>query len=160
MLHPAAAHFAVSLPIISLVLGLAYLYKPSELMSKVSSRFMVFAAIFIIAAFFTGKHDGGEVYILLSGEGKQLLLQHKQLGLYLTIAMGIATVIKFYGCFKQNFKAELFAIVLVAIIAGGTLYQGKMGGDLTYTYGAHVQNHSDGMDCLAEEAEDEEDDEE
>jgi uncharacterized membrane protein len=159
MLHPAAAHFAVALPIISLVLGLAYLYKPSELMSKVSSRFMVFAAIFIIAAFFTGKHDGGEVYILLSGEGKQLLLQHKQLGLYLAIAMGIAAVIKFYGCQKQVFKAELFAIVLVAIIAGGTLYQGKMGGELTYTHGAHVQDHSDGMDCLAEEAEDEEDDE-
>ncbi|WP_372998210.1 DUF2231 domain-containing protein [Sulfurimonas sp.] len=158
MLHPAAAHFAVALPIISLVLGLAYLYKPSELMSKVSSRFMVFAAIFIIAAFFTGKHDGGEVYILLSGEGKQLLLQHKQLGLYLAIAMGIAAVIKFYGCYKQVFKAEIFAIVLVAIIAGGTLYQGKMGGDLTYTYGAHVKDHSDGMDCLAEAAEDEADD--
>ena len=160
MLHPAVAHFAVALPIISLVLGLAYLYKPSELMSKVSSRFMVFAAIFMIAAFFSGKSDGGEVYILLSAEGKQLLLQHKDLGLYLAIAMGIAAVIKFYGCFKQNFKAELFAIILVAIIAGGTLYQGKMGGDLTYTHGAHVKDHSDGMDCLAEEAEDEEDDEE
>ncbi|PHQ65028.1 MAG: hypothetical protein COB99_06350 [Sulfurimonas sp.] len=159
MLHPAAAHFAVALPIISLVLGLAYLYKPSELMSKISSRFMIFAAIFIIVAFFTGKDDAGEVYILLSGEGKQLLLQHKQLGLYLAIAMGIAAVIKFYGCFKQNYKAEIFAIVLVAIIAGGVLYQGKMGGDLTYTYGAHVQDHSDGMDCLEEEAEDEEDDE-
>ena len=159
MLHPAVAHFAVALPIISLVLGLAYLYKPSELMSKISTRFIVFTAIFIVAAFFTGKHDGGEVYILLSGEGKQLLLQHKQLGLYLAIAIGITAVIKFYGCFKKSFKAELFAIVLVAIIAGSTLYQGKIGGELTYTYGAHVKDHSDGMDCLAEEAEDEEDDE-
>jgi len=159
MLHPAIAHFAVSLPIISLLLGLAYLYKPSELMSKVSTRFMVFAAIFIIAAFFTGKHDGGEVYILLSGEGKKLLLQHKDLGLYLAIAMGIAALIKFYGCFKNSFKVELLAILLVAVIAGGTLYQGKMGGELTYTYGAHVKDHSDGMDCLAEAAEDEDDDE-
>ncbi|EDZ61934.1 hypothetical protein SMGD1_0720 [Sulfurimonas gotlandica GD1] len=150
MLHPSAAHFAISLPIISLILGLAYLYKPTELMSKVSSRFMVFAAIFIIIAFFTGKHDGGEVYMLISGEGQALLKQHKQLGLYLAIAMGIAAVIKFYGCQKQVFKAELFSIILVAIIAGGVLFQGKMGGELTYTYGAHVKDHSDGMDCLAD----------
>lgn len=156
MLHPALAHFAVSLPIISLLLGLAYLYKPSELMSKVSTRFMVFAAIFITAAFFSGKEDGGEVYKFLSGDGKQLLIQHKDLGLYLAIAMGIAAIIKFYGCLKNSFKAELFAIILIAIIAGATLYQGKMGGELTYTYGAHVKDHSDGMECLAEAAEDEE----
>jgi len=154
MLHPAAAHFSVVLPIVSLVLGLVYLYRPSELMSKISSRFMIFAAIFIVVAFFTGKHDGGEVYILLSGEGKQLLLQHKQLGLYLAIGMGIAAVVKFFGCYRQMFKAEIFAIVLVAVVSAGVLYQGKMGGELTYKYGAHVKDYSDGMDCLADEEED------
>jgi len=157
MLHPAAAHFAISLPIISLILGLVYLIKPSELMSKVSTRFMIFAALFLIAAFFTGKHDGGEVYILLSAEGKALLKEHKNLGLYLSVAMGIATVIKFYGCFKNNFKVEIVSVILLGLISAGVLYQGKMGGELTYTYGAHVKDYSDGMDCLAEEEEDEED---
>lgn len=160
MLHPAAAHFAVVLPIISLVIGLAYLVKPSELMSKISTRFMIFAAIFLVIAFFTGKNDGGEVYILLSGEGKSLLLEHKQFGLYLSVAMGIAAVIKLFGCIKEMFKVEILAVVLVALIAGGVMYQGKIGGELTYNYGAHVKDHSDGMDCLAEEAEDEEEDEE
>nr|WP_321266505.1 DUF2231 domain-containing protein [uncultured Sulfurimonas sp.] len=150
MLHPAAAHFAVALPIISLVLGLAYLYKPSELMSKLSSRFMVFAAIFMIGAFFTGKHDGGEVYMLISGEGQALLKQHKQVGLYLAIGMGVIALIKFFGCYKKLFKVELLAIFLIALLCAGVLYQGKMGGELTYTYGAHVKNHSDGMDCLAD----------
>jgi len=148
MLHPALAHFAVSLPIISLVLGALYLFKPSETMSKISTRFFVFAALFMIGAFFSGKHDGGEVYMLISGEAQKLLVQHKDFGLYLTIAMGFAAVIKLYGCFNKKVKAEVFSILLVAIIAGGVLYQGKMGGELTYTYGAHVQNHSDGMDCL------------
>jgi len=148
MLHPAAAHFAIALPVISLVLGAAYLYKPSEIMSKISTRFMAFATIFMIVAFFTGKHDGGEVYILLSVDGQELLKQHKDFGLYLMIAMAIATVVKFYGCFKKVLKAEIFSILLVAIIAGGVMYQGKMGGELTYTHGAHVENHSDGMDCL------------
>ncbi len=160
MLHPASAHFAVVLPLISLVIGLAYLIKPSELMSKISTRFMVFAAIFIVIAFFTGKNDGGEVYILLSGDGQTLLKAHKTMGLYLAIAMGIVALVKMFGCFKQLFKVELVAVLLVALVSGGVLYQGKMGGELTYTYGAHVAQHSDGMDCLAEEAEDEAEDEE
>lgn len=148
MLHPAIAHFAVSLPIISLVLGLAYLYKPTELMSKISSRFFVFAAIFMIAAFFSGKEDGSEVYALLSGEGKLLLMDHKDLGLYLAIGMGITAVVKFFGCQKKNKKIEVVSILLVALVAMATLYQGKMGGELTFEHGAHVTNHSDGMDCL------------
>ena len=157
MLHPAAAHFAIALPIISIVLGVAYLIKPSELMSKISTRFMVFATIFTLIAFFTGKNDGGEVYILLSDEGGELLKQHKDFGLYLVVALSLATVIKLYGCFTSTLKAEIFAIILLAMVAGGTLYQGKMGGELTYTYGAHVQNHSDGMDCLEEASEFDED---
>lgn len=149
MLHPAMAHFAVSLPIISMILGFAYLYRQSELMSKISTRFFVFAAIFLIAAFFSGKHDGSEVYSLLSIDGQELLSKHKDFGLYITIAMVIAAIIKFYGCFKKNLKAEIFSIVLVTIIAGGVLYQGKMGGELTFTYGAHVKDYSKGMECLA-----------
>lgn len=166
MLHPASTHFAVVLPIISLVLGMLYLFRPSELMSKISTRFMLFAAIFIVVAFFTGKADGSEVYPLISGDAKKLLIEHKQFGLYLAIAMGIATLIKLFGCIKKVYKAEIFAIILVAIVAGGVPYQGKMGGELTYKYGANVEKYSDGMDCLADpedfldEDEDEDEDEE
>ena len=163
MLHPAMAHFAVVLPIISLVLGVAYLIKPSELMSKISTRFMVFATLFMVAAFFTGKNDGSEVYPLLSDEGALVLLSHKDFGLYLVLAMAAATIVKFFGCFKKVVKAEIFAVILVAIVAGGVLYQGKTGGELVYGHGAHVEKHSDGMDCLADPEdfiEDEEDEEE
>ena len=162
MLHPAAAHFAIVLPIIALVLGMAYLIRPSELMSKISTRFMVFATVFLAIAFFTGKNDGSEAYSLISSEGRALLLQHKDFGLYLLIAMGIATIAKFIGCFKKIIKVEIFAVLLTAILAGGVLYQGKMGGELTYTYGANVAQHSDGMDCLEDPEEflEEEDDEE
>ena len=161
MLHPASAHFAIVLPVIAFVIGMAYLIKPSELMSKISTRFMLFAAIFITVAFFTGKEDGSEVYSLLTTDGKNLLLEHKDFALYLVISMWIATVVKMFGCFKQVLKAEIFAILLVAIVTGGVLYQGKMGGELTYTHGAHVEKHSDGMDCLDDPEEFlEEDDEE
>ncbi|MBU0720088.1 hypothetical protein KJ877_01960 [bacterium] len=153
MLHPAAAHFAVALPIISLVLGLAYILKPTELMSKISTRFMVFTTIFIAVAFFTGKEDGGEVFILLSTAGQELLKEHKNLGLYIFVGVGFVTLIKLFGCFTKNFKAEVLSVILIAVVAGGVLYQGKIGGELTYTHGAHVQDHSDGMDCLEDPAE-------
>ena len=153
MLHPPMTHFAVVLPIISLVIGLAYLYKPSELMSKISTRFMVFATIFIIAAFFTGKNDASDVFIFLSGDGQELLKEHKNIGLYLLIAMVITTAIKLFGCYKKVFKAEVVSIILVALVAGGIIYQGKIGGEITYTYGGNVTDHSDGMDCLDDPSE-------
>ena len=148
MLHLASAHFAIAVPIITLVIGMAYLIKPSELMSKISTRFMLFATVFLVVAFFTGKEDGSEVYVLLSGEGQGLLKEHKNFALYLLLGMGIATVAKLFGCFNKVIKVEIFAVILTAILAGGVLYQGKMGGELTYTYGAHVSKHSDGMECL------------
>ena len=148
MLHPAAAHFAIALPIISLVLGLAYLYKPSELMSKLSTRFMVFATLFLIAAFFTGKADAGLAFETLSSEGQNLLKEHKELGLYLLLSMAVATLVKFLGCYKKLFKLEMLGVLLVALISAGILYQGKMGGEITYTHGANVKNHADGLTCI------------
>ncbi|MBC8237769.1 MAG: hypothetical protein H8E76_06010 [Helicobacteraceae bacterium] len=155
MLHPVAAHFAIVLPLVSLLLGVLYIIKPSELMSKISTRFMVFASLFLIAAFFTGKEDGAETYILLSQAGKALLLEHKDFGLYLSVAMFVTALIKLLGCKKNIFKLEVLSVALLLIISAGIFYQGKIGGELTYTYGANVEKHSDGMDCLEEQAEDE-----
>lgn len=148
MLHPASIHFAIVIPLLSLVLGIAYLFKPSELMSKISTRFMLFGAIFLTVAFFTGKSDASEVYPLLSNDAQLLLKEHKNLALYLVLGMWLATVIKMFACIKKIIKIEIFAIVLVGFLSVGILYQGKMGGELTYTYGANVVQYSDGMDCL------------
>ena len=162
MLHPALAHFAISLPIISLVLGLIYLYKPNELMSKISTRFLVLAAIFTIAAYFTGKNDAQEVWSTLSSDAKSLLSQHADLGLYLAIGMGAAALVKVFGCHKQIFKLELVAVVLLLVLSGATIFQGKMGGQLTFEHGAHVSGYADGQKCikLAAEMEDDEDEDE
>lgn len=162
MLHPAAAHFAISLPIISLVLGLLYLIKPSETMAKISTRFLVFSAIFVVVAYFTGKNDAKVVFEFLSSDAKAVLIQHAKLGQYLAISMVVVALIKMFGCFKKMYKIELFAIILLAGLSAGILSQGKMGGELTYGHGAHVEKFSDGQACLAEAAEmgDEDEDEE
>lgn len=153
MLHPAVAHFAMSLPIISLLLGVIYLIKPSELMSKISTRFMVVSSVAIIIAFFSGKNDGSEVFALLSPEGQEVLKNHKELGTYLAMFMPVVAMIKIFGCKTKRFKVELLAVILVATVAVSILAQGKMGGEITYKYGAHVEKYADGMECLASEAE-------
>lgn len=156
MIHPAVAHFAISLPVISLVIGLLYIFKPTESMSKISTRFIVFAAIFVAIAYFTGKEDGSEVYKFLAIEGKELLKQHANLGMYLAISMAVVAIIKIFACKKNIYKLELVAVLLLASITAGILNQGKMGGELTYTYGAHVKDHSEGRACLAENSMDDE----
>ncbi|MDY0116051.1 MAG: DUF2231 domain-containing protein [Sulfurimonadaceae bacterium] len=148
MIHPPLAHFAIVLPIATLVLGLAYIYRPSALMSKISTRFMVFATIFLIAAFFTGKAEGALAYETLSKEGQATLLEHKDLGLYIVLSFAFATLLKFVGCFKKLLQIELISIVIVAVVVAGILYQGKLGGEITYTYGANVKNHADGLTCI------------
>jgi len=159
ILHPATAHFAIVLPILATIVGILYILKPSETASKVSAASILFAAIFIALAYFAGKEDGAEVYKFLSIEGKSLLKEHAKLGEYLAISMGVVAAIELFAFYKKLFKLEILAVVLVATVAGTTLYQGKMGGELTYTYGAHVKDHAEGRACLAENSMDDDDEE-
>ena len=148
MLHPATAHFAIVLPIVASIFGLIYLFTRSEGMSKISSRIMLFAALGVIAAWYTGSQAGPDAYPLLTDEGQHELLEHKALGLYLAIAFGVIAVIKLVGCKMNKFIVEAVATILLLGATVTTLNQGKDGGELTYEYGAGVENHADGLDCL------------
>jgi uncharacterized membrane protein len=155
LLHPVSVHFAVVLPLIALILGLVYLLKPSEALSKISTGFIVFAAISVGIAYLTGKEDGSEVYKLLSAEGKLVLQEHANLGKYLAIAMGLVAAVNLFGFFKKIYKAQLLSIVLLAAVVGGVFFQGQMGGEITYVYGGHVKDYAEGRACLVEQAMDE-----
>lgn len=153
MLHPPSTHFAVAIPLVALVIGFIYLYKPSELMSKFFTSAIVLAAIFVVTAYFTGKNDGSEVFQFLAPEGKELLKKHANLGLYLALSIGVVALVSLFGQFKNIFKVQAASIVLLLLVSGGILFQGKMGGELTYTYGAHVQDYAKGAECLKQAAE-------
>ena len=135
MLHPATAHFAIVLPVVALVFGLVYLFTKSESMSKISSRATLFAALAMIGVWYTGNDAGTQIYGFLSTEGKAELLEHKALGLYLAIAMGIIALLKIVGCKMKKFIVELIAVVLLLVATITTFAQGKMGGEIVYNYG-------------------------
>ncbi len=135
MLHPATVHFAMVLPLVAAVFGLIYLIKRDEAMSKLSSRVTVIAAIAMIVAWYTGSQAGPEVYDYLSESGQHELMEHKTLGLYLAIAMGIIALIKLVGCKLKNFMIEALAIVLLIGATAVTFAQGKVGGEIVYNHG-------------------------
>jgi len=148
MLHPSAAHFAIVLPVVASVFGLIYMATRSEGMSKISSRVLVFAALGVIAAWYTGSQAGPDVYPLLSEEGQEELIEHKTLGLYLAISFGVIAIMQFAGSQMKKFKLEALSIVLLLGATAMTFVQGKDGGELTYEFGAGVEQHADGLDCL------------
>jgi len=149
MLHPAAAHFAIVLPVVASVFGLIYMTTRTEGMSKIYSRVLVFAALAVIAAWYTGSQAGPDVYPLLSEEGQEELIEHKTLGLYLAIAFGVIALVQYVSYKMKKFHFEALALILLLATTGAVFIQGKDGGELTYEYGAGVEKHADGLDCLA-----------
>lgn len=161
MLHPATAHFAIVLPIVALVFGLIYIYTKTEGMSKISSRVTLIAAIAMGVAWYTGSQAGPEIYDYLSEKGQHTLREHKELGLYLAVAMGIIALIKIIGCrIKKPIIEHLATLALVATTAF-ILFQGKIGGEITYNHGmpfkAYMMEESlnDALTAAEEEESDE-----
>jgi uncharacterized membrane protein len=123
------------LPLVAAAFGVIYLMTRSEGMSKISSRLTVLAALAMIGAWYTGSQAGPQIYEYLSETGQHELIEHKNLGLYLAIAMSVIAVLKFAGCAMKKFALEALAIILLIGATGVTFLQGKHGGEIVYNYG-------------------------
>ena len=161
MLHPATVHFAMVLPVVASVFGIIYLIKRDELMSKISSRTTLIAALAMIGVWYTGDQAGPEIYKYLSEAGKHELMEHKALGFYLAIAMAIIAALKIAGCLMKKFIIEAVAIVLLLGATVVTFAQGKDGGEIVYNYGMPFKSYmiEDSLKDAYNEAEEAEEDE-
>jgi uncharacterized membrane protein len=135
MLHPATVHFAMVLPVVAVMCSLIYMVKRDERLSKLSSRITLVAALAVIGVWYTGSQAGPEIFKYLSAGGKEELLEHKSLGLYLAIAFGVIAFLKMLGCKLKKFSLEVLAIVLLLVATVAIFKQGKDGGELVYKYG-------------------------
>ena len=162
MLHPATAHFAMVLPVVASAFGLIYLFTKTEGMSKISSRLTLIAALAMIGVWYTGNQAGPLIWDFLSEGGQHELKEHKELGLYLAIAMGVIALIKLVGCKIKNFAIEAIAIVLLLVATATTFLQGKHGGELVYNYGTPFKAYMimDSLKDAAATAQESEDDSE
>lgn len=139
MLHPATAHFAMVLPVVASVFGLAYMISKTETMSKISARTALVAAIAMIGVWYTGSQAGPQIFNFLDAAGKHELLEHKELGLYLAIAMSVVALIQIAGCKLKKFGLQALGIVLTVVVMAVTFLQGKHGGEIVYEHGKPFQ---------------------
>jgi len=139
MIHPATAHFAMVLPVVASAFGIAYLISRKEIMSKIAARATLVAALAMIGVWYTGSQAGPLIYHYLSEAGKHELLEHKQLGLYLAIAMGVIALLQIAGCRLKKFALEALAILLLIGAMFTTFLQGKHGGEIVYDHGQPFQ---------------------
>lgn len=160
MIHPASAHFAMVLPVVASVFGLAYMISKTEMMSKISARTALVAAIAMIGVWYTGeKIAGPAVAQYLSAAGRGELIEHRDLGRYLAIAMTLVALIQIAGCRMRKQGLQIVGIVLTFVVMAVTFLQGKHGGELVYEYGQpfkmqKVQSYLKEAVATAEESED------
>ena len=149
MIHPATAHFAIVLPVVASAIGIAYLINREEMYSKLSSIAIFFATLAMVVVWYTGSQAGPEIYDYLSEAGQHELKEHKELGLYLAIAMGVILLLKIAGCKTKKFALEALAILLLLGVTATTFLQGKDGGEIVYQHGTPFKSFMI-LDTLAE----------
>lgn len=149
MIHPATAHFAMALPLVATVFGIAYLIAKTETMSKISARVTLFSALAMIGVWYTGSQAGPLIYDYLSEAGQATLIAHKNLGLYLAIALSAIAVLQIIACKMNKHIIQILAVVGLIAVSGATMLQGKMGGELVYNHGTPFKSYMV-MDSLAE----------
>ncbi len=137
-LHPPAVHFAVALPLFTLILiGLYHLKgrKPDE----VEFLSIILSSGGVIASAITGyvAHESME-NLPIEKEALDLLHTHETLGIALAGLFSLITVLRFtYALRKTSFLHHLYVFLLLVGVAL-ILYQGNLGGKLVYDFGLGV----------------------
>ncbi len=140
MIHPATVHFAMILPLVAATFGVIYIFNRTETMAKISARTALLAAIAMIGVWYTGeKIAGPEVFGFLDAAGKAELLEHRDLGRYLAVAMAIVALIQIIGCRMKKSGIQIFGILLTIAVMAVTFLQGKHGGEIVYEHGNPFQ---------------------
>jgi len=143
LMHPPVDHFAIAIPVLVLIIEIINLVAKKRAIGVLSFVLLAIGAVAVVAAYFTGLHDGKEAFDALTQAGQEELKEHKLLGSYLVIASVVVLVFKLLSAMiKRGLMKALFLLVLVVFVAG-ILKQGKDGGELVYEHGANVERVAD-----------------
>ena len=138
-IHPSIVHFAIVLPIITLIFEAIFRISKNYTYSHISYFLAILSALAFAGAMFSGNIDGPNAYPLMSSEGQHELKEHKELGLYITIAMGILAMVKIASVrLKKEILGLVFLVGMIGVV-GITMQQGHDGGELVYKYAANVE---------------------
>jgi len=149
LLHPAVDHFAITLPVIVLLLEFYNLFAKKKSIGGFSFILLVLTVVAFAVAYLTGSVDAKETYDLLAPAGQEELKAHKLLGTYLLFGSVMLLVFKLLSMTGKAYFKFLFFLVMIAFVAI-TFKQGKDGGELVYEYGANIEKVKDLNDDLSD----------
>ncbi len=135
-LHPVVDHFSIALLVVAVVIDIvALIFSQRPSLRHTALTLMIIGAIACAASYGTGDIEGDRVWDLVNGPAKEVLKRHAEFGYWLMIAFGVLALwrilIAALGFMERTHQIYLaFALAAVA----GLLIQGKLGGDLVYTY--------------------------
>jgi uncharacterized membrane protein len=139
LMHPPVDHIMVAIPILILLIELISLVVKKRSITALSFFFVLIMVVAAFAAYYTGTIDGKEAYPLLSAEGKDELLEHKNFGTYLMLFSFVVLLFKLISMVSSKGIVKAFYLLILAVFVASVLKQGKDGGELVYEFGANVE---------------------
>jgi len=136
-LHPVADHFSIALLVVAVLVDVVALIFSERLWLRyMGLTLMIAGAAAAAASYGTGDLEGDRIWDLVSGPAKDVLSLHAKLGYYLMCTFAILALwrilVEALG-FMNSTRQIYLALAIVAV--GVLLYQGRLGGELVYTYG-------------------------
>ncbi len=143
LLHPPVDHFAIAIPVLVLIIEIINLFAKKRAIGVISFILLIIGMAAMVAAYFTGVHDGKEAFDALTQAGQAELKEHKLLGTYLVIASAVVVVFKLLSAMVKKGLVKMLYLLILVLFVAGILKQGKDGGELVYEYGANVERVAD-----------------
>lgn len=138
VIHPLFVHFAIALPIVVLILELINIFAKKRAIGVMSFFFMLLIAVAFLSAYLTGVTDGKAAKEFLSAEAKEVLVAHKQLGIYLVYSSGILLLFKLFSVMIRKTAIRILFFLVLLVFTAAVFNEGKKGGELVYKYGVNV----------------------
>jgi uncharacterized membrane protein len=139
--HPFVDHFTVALILIGVLTDLvASLISGRLWLRYMALTLMILGALAAAGSSVTGGWEAERVWDSVTGPGKDVLQRHAEFGDYLPWVFGALALWRLGAQFVGFIAASRPIYLLVAIVAAGfILYQGRLGGELVYTYGVGTE---------------------
>jgi uncharacterized membrane protein len=136
-LHPIADHFSIALLVIAVLVDIvALIFDERRWLRYMGLTLMILGAAAAAASYGTGDLEGDRIWDLVNGKAKDVLKLHAQLGYYL---MYVFAVLALWRILIESLgfmnRTRSIYVMLAVIAVGVLLYQGRLGGELVYTYG-------------------------
>lgn len=139
-LHPAIVHFAVSLPIIILLIEIFNLFPKRKIIDVVTVGLLGMLLFVLVGVYISGVTDGKEAFELLDSNAQEALKSHKILGTYIILfGFILVALFKILSVVTNKIYYKILYILILTVFVVATLKQGKDGGELVDKHGVNVQ---------------------